>query len=423
MSPRAAAEPRDPDTPLPRGAAATVPARARLRRGGGRSSPDDRRDQTSIGAPGAGRADERAALELAAWPARAVGTAPRPTRVVGADAIADLVARDLPAIGRIHSVFTRAVNIERADGRLLALHGPWPGETISTGRAAPGSIDGPRRRTARLAAPFGIALAEDVSWAAFERGDPVTTDARGRIGLGSLRIDTAGARVVETRVAPGDHRPLAATLAEHCATRAASAPRGSAPGTRARRSGSGERPLGVPDPIDAAGPSRPIDPLGAARITAPAGLATPPTAAALGSAHAREATTRLADGLRRRDLQRFVDGARALIGLGEGLTPAGDDVLVGVLAVLHRAAPSWLACRPDAVAVLADAARAGTTAVAREFLWHALGGHFSGPVVALVTAADREPARAALRDLLAMGATSGADTVAGMRLALRALAG
>ena len=165
--------------------------------------------------------------------------------------------------------------------------------------------------------------------------------------LGALRLDCSSARVVDTSIGAGsDPRALAAALAE--------------------------------------APRRPAAPT-------------------LASAVALEGRRRLAEGLRRGDADRFVDGARRLIGLGEGLTPAGDDLLVGSLAVARRFRPAFLLDDPGIGQALADAAREGTTIVAREFLLEALEGRFSEIVIALLTAADVPRARAALDDLLDAG--------------------
>ena len=59
--------------------------------------------------------------------------------------------------------------------------------------------------------------------------------------------------------------------------------------------------------------------------------------------------------------------------------------------------------------------------MAREFVLEALDGRFAEPVLALLTAGSDGDAGGAARRLLAMGATSGADTLCGIRLALRAL--
>ncbi len=158
-------------------------------------------------------------------------------------------------------------------------------------------------------------------------------------------------------------------------------------------------------------------PLAAALLDAP----LPAGAPALSSPSAIEAWRRLAGGIRKGDWPSFVDGALRLIGLGEGLTPAGDDCLVGVLAVMRRFRPGFLLRHPDIGHAIASAARGGTTAVAREFLLHALDGAFSEGVIALASAPTTGAAQSALARLLTMGATSGADTAAGMRLALAAI--
>lgn len=278
---------------------------------------------------------------------RASAVAPRAVKLLDATS---------PEIGRVHSVFDRALNVLCRDGRLLALHGPGP-----------------------VAAPFAIAIDERVDWREIDCGTRVARNVRGDIAVDGLRIATAGSRIAETGITPGAWRALASALAD-----------GDEPDTSGAR---------------CAGPA------------SPAGVGQP----ALASPLAREAMRHISDGIRHADASELLAGGRALIGLGEGLTPAGDDVLVGVLAVIHRARPLLLSGAPDVVATLAHEARARTTAIAREFVLHALDGHFSEPIVQLATADDSDRARDALRHVLSMGATSGADTVVGLRLAARAL--
>jgi len=142
---------------------------------------------------------------------------------------------------------------------------------------------------------------------------------------------------------------------------------------------------------------------------------------ALWSSIGQRARSRLAEGLRRRHVETFLDGAFGLIGLGEGLTPAGDDCLVGALAVIHRFDGAWLAAHPEIEASVRQRAWDGTTAVAREFVVHALTGHFAESVVDLLEADSVEAARRGAARLLGVGATSGSDTLLGIRLALAAL--
>jgi Protein of unknown function (DUF2877) len=142
---------------------------------------------------------------------------------------------------------------------------------------------------------------------------------------------------------------------------------------------------------------------------------------ALASGAGLRARRALGEGLATLDLRAFVDAAEPLIGLGEGLTPAGDDCVLGALAAIQRLAPeSFMEDRAQHDR-LAEVARARTTDVARDFLLEALDGRFSEPVLALLTARTGHLADHAMRELLAMGATSGADTLTGIRLGCRAL--
>jgi hypothetical protein len=151
-------------------------------------------------------------------------------------------------------------------------------------------------------------------------------------------------------------------------------------------------------------------------------LPAPPPGSALGTGAGLRARNMLGRSLATRDPLAFADAARQLIGLGKGLTPAGDDCVVGALAAMHRLAPEWLAAGGALLERLADTATTRTTDVARDFLLEALHGRFAEPVRTLLTARAADLAAHAARDLLAMGATSGADTLGGIRLACKALA-
>lgn len=153
-----------------------------------------------------------------------------------------------------------------------------------------------------------------------------------------------------------------------------------------------------------------------------AALRVPDGAAALRTAGAALACRRLADGIRRRDTESLLQGWHGLVGLGEGLTPAGDDCLVGVLAALWRFAADSVPLA-EVHAAVADALGQQTTLVAREFVLHALGGWFAEPVLDLVHATSREGLTRGVTRLVALGATSGRDTLTGVRLATDALHG
>lgn len=113
-----------------------------------------------------------------------------------------------------------------------------------------------------------------------------------------------------------------------------------------------------------------------------------------------------------------IDAATAadLLGRGEGLTPFGDDVLAGWLA-LHRAAG---VATSDVDAVVRVAPER-TTLLSATLLDCALHGEVLPEYAAWVSAlgTDEEPAR--VRALHAVGATSGAGLHLGGTLALDAL--
>lgn len=166
---------------------------------------------------------------------------------------------------------------------------------------------------------------------------------------------------------------------------------------------------------------RPTDEGPGPLLPALAAVPMPAEAPGLSSPTGRRAQRRLAYGILNCDAEAFVEGACALIGLGEGLTPAGDDCLVGALAVLHRFAHSWIARHPEIAPSISAAARAGTTLVGREFILHALDRAFSETILDLVTAASEHDAYRAAARLAEAGATSGADTLCGINLGLEML--
>jgi len=127
----------------------------------------------------------------------------------------------------------------------------------------------------------------------------------------------------------------------------------------------------------------------------------------------------LEDACRDGDFDAALAQASRLIGWGEGLTPAGDDFLVGMLAALHA-----LACSPARMGLVArlggalELQASRTTAVAAHALRLAARGHFSADLhrlfEALLSSADAEDVRRSADDALDVGATSGADRVAGL---------
>jgi len=134
-------------------------------------------------------------------------------------------------------------------------------------------------------------------------------------------------------------------------------------------------------------------------------------------------------------LERFrsggeVRGLAALVGLGEGLTPSGDDALVGVLAGLDAAseASGDAAALRERLRAELERGTSRTTRLAAQMLDAATAGFYAEPVLGLLeTLALPRPAAKALEravaTLLAVGHRSGADTLRGIGVALGRLVG
>lgn len=105
----------------------------------------------------------------------------------------------------------------------------------------------------------------------------------------------------------------------------------------------------------------------------------------------------------------------ALVGLGPGLTPSGDDVLAGALIAAHATSDPRLAQWQRETRAALQVRR--TTAVSRGLLHHAMDGYATPELAAFVTAlcaGDRHDAGRATPALLALGHTSGAALAAGV---------
>jgi hypothetical protein len=118
------------------------------------------------------------------------------------------------------------------------------------------------------------------------------------------------------------------------------------------------------------------------------------------------------------------DGVRALVGLGEGATPAGDDALVGLMlaSALVRGPGEPVA----AERALFDAVRESawrTPDLSRSYLLLATGGHFSAALLEVaraLDALDHEGVRIAVRRAASVGHTSGTDGLLGLLCGLQA---
>ncbi|HEX5840022.1 MAG TPA: DUF2877 domain-containing protein [Anaerolineales bacterium] len=117
------------------------------------------------------------------------------------------------------------------------------------------------------------------------------------------------------------------------------------------------------------------------------------------------------------DAGHSIQAAETMIGLGPGVTPSGDDILIGFLAGLwslsgeHPKRHSFIRSFGEGVLQIAQR----TNEISRTYLVHAARGQFSSALSALVenigTGGDVEQAA---QDAMRVGHSSGMDTVTGL---------
>ncbi len=262
------------------------------------------------------------------------------------------------ATGRVHSVFRAALNVE-FDDELLTFATP------STG-----------------ALPNGVVLDSAVNLLEIGvlPGSSVWSDGRA-VHATNVTVELDGAELWTPRLEPGGPWPALEDM------------RGPLVRALARRS-----PPGGFSPL--------LEHL--ADASSRATLRTP-------AAQAYPSISDLVRSVRANDLLGALDGARRLIGLGDGLTPSGDDFLIGCAAALraldHPLQAAFASgCR--------DLARDRTTSVAEMFYRFAARGEFSARIHSLIGSL-REPAHeltGAFDLALGWGASSGADCLLGLLL-------
>ncbi|SAK62188.1 hypothetical protein AWB80_02749 [Caballeronia pedi] len=137
-------------------------------------------------------------------------------------------------------------------------------------------------------------------------------------------------------------------------------------------------------------------------------------------AHVRAVALSLAD-----DAVALAATVRALIGFGGGLTPDGDDYLLGYLAALWaaRGQPDIDAHRQTLSTILRAHVHR-TNDVSRHYLQLALDGHFSEPIdrfIAIASSVDEDADIEQAADaVMRWGAASGVDCLGGILHGMRA---
>ncbi len=115
----------------------------------------------------------------------------------------------------------------------------------------------------------------------------------------------------------------------------------------------------------------------------------------------------------------LADAVDGLVGLGQGSTPGGDDVLAGLIAGLHATGGRVLV---GTIAARLNRLPERTTALSADLLWLAVRGHAcleALDVLRMVSGSGAEDAyTATVSRLLSIGHTSGADLATGLAIGL-----
>ena len=286
-------------------------------------------------------------------------------RVLFADSVGARVPRRARA--QVHSVFLRACNIETDSGELLTLLAPGSGNLPRGIRcASPIALLSPRLRRGQMATLAGATLRVPAAGV-------VVYLSCAAVWNGTVAALLPGVRGAEPQ---GALRELRETLREHAPDQ------GIAPAL-----------------FSSGSPHSTLERALVARLA----QTLPILARATETSHAGAVVSALG----------------ALVGLGAGLTPAGDDLIVGYLAALwsrsHR--EPGIAALLRALVVPVGQLSLHTNAISRQMLLDALRGHFAERLTEVVrcVCSGGDVAGASMR-ALEVGHSSGADLLCGLLL-------
>lgn len=117
----------------------------------------------------------------------------------------------------------------------------------------------------------------------------------------------------------------------------------------------------------------------------------------------------------------FQQAARYLVGRGKGLTPSGDDILLGFFLVLKL-----FGQESGLTGALLEFATQSTTSISVAYLKSLMTGYVSEYFLSFCQAAaleDLDGLRSAIEKIKTIGSTSGYDSLMGMSLGIRKLEG
>ena len=116
------------------------------------------------------------------------------------------------------------------------------------------------------------------------------------------------------------------------------------------------------------------------------------------------------------DRSELVNHCRACIGFGQGLTPSGDDMVLGTFAALHRYAPEFVPALSNAVSPLLPC----TNEISSSYLALAMDGYAATPVLETLHCLGSGQTQP-METLLSVGHSSGSDILFGILTTVKKL--
>jgi hypothetical protein len=123
------------------------------------------------------------------------------------------------------------------------------------------------------------------------------------------------------------------------------------------------------------------------------------------------------------DSNASAEAAHEMIGLGPGVTPSGDDILIGFLAGLHSMAgnnkerQAFIQAFGSAIFLLLKE----TNDISRTYIQHAIKGEFSSSFVTLIDAireGEQQQLLTSTKNAMCVGHSSGMDSLTGLLIGL-----
>ena len=122
------------------------------------------------------------------------------------------------------------------------------------------------------------------------------------------------------------------------------------------------------------------------------------------------------------DLQAFTAASLRVLGLGNGLTPSGDDFIGGIFfALAYSPRQAWIEKLPAVKMQIHNAAKESTNVISAALLDDLMAGYSYSvlhEVLIALNSQNIEKINMSCQQLLTIGASSGADILAGLLLSL-----